>query len=356
MLAVVTLCGFSGALLGQSSDFDVASKDGVAAQAIDPAPWADFKIFDTGYDSSVAIHSSGLIVEVHASGLTYLTYTGLYYHVGKLDPTTGTVSWGPSHRFVSGNTNGAWPAVAITKEGYVIITYSNAFFKSDGRLRYYVGTLDLGGGTSQTINFKSSNIFYDTGFHNSISVNYNGTIAEAHEGDGSNGLFYRLGHLRAPGSGDFSIVWDTGTGGTRYDGGINPHISINDNGDVVEVHQVASRDYKLHYIRGRLGSNTITFGSDKPRYENNGRLPIVALLNNGYVMEIHVGTSYNTDYPPLMYRVGTLDPNVTSRINWGADKTVGYAEESGGLGTNENYAVTTPGRGIHLYSSWAITP
>ena len=90
--------------------------------------WADFQSFDNGYESSVAIHPSGLIVEVHSSGQTIVTYTGLYYRIGKLDPVKG-VTWGPSRRWVSPGTFGSWPAVAITKEGYAILTFSNAFTK-----------------------------------------------------------------------------------------------------------------------------------------------------------------------------------------------------------------------------------
>src|SRR6202050_1316483 len=39
--------------------------------------------YDNGYEDSVAMHASGLIVDVHSSGLSRLTYTGLYYRLGK---------------------------------------------------------------------------------------------------------------------------------------------------------------------------------------------------------------------------------------------------------------------------------
>src|ERR1700748_193368 len=68
--------------------------------------WADFDKFDKGYESSVAIHPSGLIIEVHSSGATRITYTGLYYRIGKLDPVKGAVTWGPSRRWVDGGTPG----------------------------------------------------------------------------------------------------------------------------------------------------------------------------------------------------------------------------------------------------------
>src|ERR1700761_1991085 len=276
--------------------------------------WQDLQSFDNGYESSVAIHPSGLIVEVHSSGQTIVTYTGLYYRIGKLDPAKG-VTWGPSRRWVSAGTFGSWPAVAITKEGYAILTFSNAFTKNNASLRYSVGKLDVQGTTDQQIDFKVQSAKYDNGFHNSVSVNYNGTIAEAHEADGGTGIYYRLGHLNAPGSGDFSIVWDTGSNGQKYDNGVGPRISINDNNDVVEVHQVTG-ERLLHYIRGKASSNQIAFSSNHPRYSDNGDRPAVVLLNNSYVVELH-GANYSSRNSVWEFfnRVGTLDTNQSSHID-----------------------------------------
>jgi hypothetical protein len=317
--------------------------------------WADFKHFDNGYESSVAIHPSGLMVEVHSSGQSIVTYTGLYYRIGKLDPVKG-VTWGPSRRWVSPGTFGSWPAVAITKEGYAILTFSNAFTKSNATLRYSVGTLDLAGTTDQQIDFKLQNAKYDNGFHNSVSVNYNGTIAEAHEADGGTGIYYRLGHLNAPGSGDFSIVWDTGSNGQKYDSGVNPHISINDNNDVVEVHQVTG-EHLLHYIRGKASSNQIAFSSTHPRYSDNGNRPAVVLLNNGYVVEMH-GANYNKRDGgwELFNRVGTLNTDKSSNIDWSSNTHLGYVETVGGIGTDGTYLITTVAKNTHLFYSWAIAP
>jgi hypothetical protein len=181
-------------LFAQSSD-TAAGEENAATETESSAgfakrvriDWADFQAFDSGYESYVALHPSGLIVEVHSSGQSIVTYTGLYYHIGRLDPVKGTVHWGPSRRWVSPGTFGSWPAVAITREGYVILTFSNAFTKDNASLRYSVGTIDPEGDTDQAIDFKVQNSKYDNGFHNSVSVNYNGTIAEAHEADGGKG-------------------------------------------------------------------------------------------------------------------------------------------------------------------------
>jgi hypothetical protein len=325
------------------------------------SPWAPFKQFDTGYRSSLAFHpSSGLIVEAHAGNTSIHTSTGLYYHIGQFNASTQTITWGPSIRFkaVTADQYGTYPSVAITKEGYVIIVYTNGGSKQQGRLRYYVGTIDPNGGTQQQIAFKVQDEYYDTGWNSSISVNQSGVIAEAHEGDGSSNLFYRLGHLRAPASGDFSIVWDTGTGGKKYDGGIAPVISLNDNGDVVEVHEVGRNDHKLHYTRGKLSGNTIQFSNEHPRFEDYAILPSIALLNDGYVMEMHVrivSGPFHDDYYDLTYRLGMLDRNSQSLIHWISQDIIARTIGRGGLAANADYAITTIGDGL-LKSSWAIAP
>jgi hypothetical protein len=357
IFAIVLSC-LTGSLFAQSIDqsSDQASE---SAQSVAPktlVDWTELKSFDTGYESSVAIHPSGLIVEVHSSGQSYLTYNGLFYRIGKLDPTQGTVTWGPSRRWVTKDKNGSWPAVAVTREGYAILTYSNAFTKSNAVLRYSVGTLDLNGGTDQLIGFKVQDAKLDTGFHDSISVNYNGTIAEAHEADGKKGMYYRLGHLNAPGSGDFNIVWDSGTGGQWWDDGVNPQIAINDNNDVVEVHQASADDYRLHYTRAKISGNRITFGKEHPFFSTGNR-PAVTLLNNGDVIEMHGGKQDVRNGPwELRYRVGRLDPNNSTLINWPDGTTIGYIENMGGVGTDGNYLVSTAQRGIYLFYSWAIAP
>ena len=365
IFAIVLFC-FTGSLfaqsvaqslaqsLDQSSDQETQSAESAAPKTL--IDWADFDTFDTGYESSVAMHPSGLIVEVHSSGQTFLTYNGLFYRIGKLDPTKGTVAWGPSRRWVTKDKNGSWPAVAITKEGYAILTYSNAFTKDNAVLRYYVGTLDLNGGTDQLINFKVQNEKLDTGFHDSISVNYNGTIAEAHEADGKKGMYYRLGHLKAPASGNFNIVWDSGDGGQPWDDGVNPQIAINDNNDVVEVHQASGDDHRLHYTRAKISGNRITFGKDHPFY-SAGKRPAVTLLNNGYLVEMHASNyDKKTGLSELRYRAGTLDRNNATLINWPDGTTIGYVANPGGIGTNGAYLVSTAQRGTHLYYSWAIAP
>jgi hypothetical protein len=140
IFAIVLSC-FTGSVFAQSTDqsSDQESPSAETATPIIPIDWAPASVnaqsetnasddqananltvlnwtkpskFDTGQNSSVAIHSSGLIVEVHTT--ESITHNGLYYHIGQLNSDTGTISWGPSRLFISA---GAWPAVAITRQG-----------------------------------------------------------------------------------------------------------------------------------------------------------------------------------------------------------------------------------------------
>ncbi len=259
---------FTSNLCAQSLDSGSSDSEATINPNLPALDWTPIAKYDTGAYPALAMHATGLIVEVHTT--ESLSHNALYYHIGKLDRDKGTVTWGSSYLFIS---SGAWPAVAITKEGYVIITFSDGFYNSGSNLRYLVGTVDPNGNTSQTINFKTnkSGTKFDTGFHDSVSVNGLGVIAEAHQsGQGGDGIFYRLGHLTNPSAGDFSITWDSGTGGQRYDKGVDPKISVNDDNDVVEVHGV-NNENKLHYGRGKVMNNSsIQFESDHPRLDSEG--------------------------------------------------------------------------------------
>jgi hypothetical protein len=261
------------------------------------------------------MHPSGLAVDVHSSSLSIITYTGLYYRLDNLDAPSGTVDWGPSRRWIGPGTAGLWPSVAITSQGYVILTYSNAFTKNSSRLYYSVGTLDPNGSNSQEIQFKLRDRQFDKGFQDAIAVNDNGSIAEVHEANGKTGLWYRLEYLNAPGAGDFSIVWNTGDGGIQYDDGINPKIAINDNDDAVEVHQVTG-EYRLPHTRGRIVKNHITFTNVHPLYIGGSTRPSVVLLDNGHVIEIHASNETKEGAWEIRYRTGILDPNVATHIQW----------------------------------------
>jgi hypothetical protein len=273
-----------------------------------------------------------LDLEAHRSSATGFD---LWYRFGSLKGEHE--NWGKSQKLPF---SGSWPNVTISSEGYVIFVYSTGGFKAHSGLSYVIGFMDVHGGTNQTISWLTpQGQRFDTGFHSSTAINSNGVIVEVHEsGSGGKGLYYRVGHLEHPTGGNPSIVWDSGTNGVKYDDGVNPHIAINTNDEVVEVHQVTGVEL-VHYRRGSVSGGKIAFGGSV-RYDNLSSSPAVALLDNGRVTEIHCGSDLS-----ISARTAILDPNSPDKVIWFAAKVVNDNASSNSdypaVASNGSYALGT---------------
>jgi hypothetical protein len=123
--------------------------------------------------------------------------------------------------------------------------------------------------------------------------------------------------------------------GTR----INPHIAINNQNQVVEVHQVTGESL-LHYRRGTVSDGKITFGASQ-RYDIDARQPAVALLDSGLVLEVH------SSWEDLYSRTGKLDPSNSTLIDWSTPVKNGgnsYSIKYPALAANGRYAFQTHGK------------
>jgi hypothetical protein len=172
---------------------------------------------------------------------------------------------------------------------------------------YRVGKVDPHGDENQSIKWITDLIHWDNGYHTSIAINDNGFIVGVHESDGGTGLYYRVGQLRNPAGGDYTIAWNSGSTGVKYDEGINPHIAINNHNQVVEAHQVTGESL-LHYRRGTVSERKINFAASQ-RYDNDAVQPAVALLDSGRVLEVHCKDGLNS-------RTGKLNPSNSTLIDW----------------------------------------
>jgi hypothetical protein len=187
-------------------------------------------------------------------------------------------------------------------------------------------------------------LYWDRGFHTSIAINDNGFIVGVHESNQGTGLYYRLGQLRNPAEGNYTIAWSSG--GVKYDDGINPHIAINNHNQVVEVHQVTGEKL-LHYRRGTVSKGDITFAASQ-RYDNNAMQPAVALLDSALVLEVHSKDGLNS-------RTGKLDPANSTLIQWSPSVKIGGTASIAfpALATNGRYAFRTHEENSKLYYSGA---
>jgi hypothetical protein len=331
----LALGALSAILLGVCSYPPNATAETGAVQSCDPN-FGSISSLGGGIQPSIAAHSSGLVLEFHHSE-DRSAHT-FWYHVGKRNGNS--VTWGRSQ--YSDGTAGYWPAVTLSKEGYVIVVYSRSKYKADSDLHYKVGKIDPYGDQNQSIQWLTSPREWDRGFHSSVAINDHGVIVGVHEtGHSSTGLYYRVGHFRAPAAGDYKIQWDSGEYGIQYDDGINPHIAINNSNDVVEVHQDPGESL-LHYRRGKINGGLIEFGGSK-RYDNHGQKPAVALLDDGQVIAINV--SDQTDTTPSLYsRKGILSDSKPDEIQWRDAVHISTDREA-------NYpAIAAAGSGLEAYA------
>jgi hypothetical protein len=296
--------------------------------------WSPPALYAQGEETALAAHPSGLVLEAHRT-IDSGGYA-LWYHIGALNGMG--VTWGERQR---PPWEGTWPNVAISKEGYVIFVYSSGKFKSSSYLQYAVGMIDPNGGLDQSITwFTPTSVRFDSGFHSSTAINDNGVILDVHEsGSGGTGLYYRVGHLTNPAGGDFTIEWDSGTNGVRYDDGINPHIALNNHNQIIEVHQVTGEHY-VHYRRGTVSGGKISFGRSL-RYDNHSYEPSVAVLDYGGVVELHRGAENS-----ISSRTGLLNPDSTDEIIWFNANVL----SNGSSDKADNPAVTT--NGTYAIGTW----
>ena len=160
--------------------------------------WREPEKYDNGAQPSVAVLSTGLVVEFHRSPSVFGIAT-IWYHIGKV--SHGTIQWGPSREMKLKTKDLAWPQVVVTPQGQVIFTCSDWTTSLHSDLIYWTGRVDPNGDTSQTIDWVQKEVNYDGGFHNNLALapfyTY-GVFADVHEAKGSgNGLYYRIGHLNS---------------------------------------------------------------------------------------------------------------------------------------------------------------
>jgi hypothetical protein len=291
--------------------------------------------FDRGTEASVALNSSNWVVETHKSPEN----TDLWYRLGKLNGNI--VTWGNSQRIGVG---GHWPAVVLSKQGYVIEVHSDQKDRDGATMYYEAGKIDLNGDVNQSIDWRVFDTKYDAGFRANIAINDDGVIVGVHESMGSsNRLYYRRGHMANPAGGDFNIIWNSGHYGIGYDNGAIAHIAINNRGQVVEVHQV-NKEHLLHYRRGDITADGVGINfQETVRYNNDGLQPAVALTDNGFVLEVNA-TANTTANHVLDRMVGALDTVNPAIINWSQartyDPSVGLRGEPA-VTTNGAYAIQT---------------
>ena len=270
--------------------FTLKSRVGVVSEE-DTICWGQEQKFGYGYYSRVSLNNNNMVVEVHASHYKRT----VSYCVGKVNVDARVIEWGESYDFGQGRA----PAVALTDSGSVVVVYENAygFYKS----YYRVGTLDT---EHKRIEWVKEAQLYGSGTELSVAMKDDGTVIEVHR----SALLFRLqltiGRLKVDDQGNIlgKIKW---RGPKTYGRGYYPYVSLNGEGQVVEVHQ-SLFFRRLIYQTGIVyrEANAFQWTHSQQPY-NLGWAPVVALNDHNKVIECHeTNSAYKGN--SIWYKIGNL--------------------------------------------------
>lgn len=232
--------------------------------------------------------------------------------------------------------SGKRPSVSINKEGIIVVVHKRGV-RSD--LRYKVGRRmgELHGNIVWGYSYK-----FDNGYFPSVAINDNGTVVEVHQSQWRRALFYRVGVVNVE---DMKIDW-VGRKAKHYSSGSKPSVALNNKAkpEVVAVHMTDS----LHvngtlFCVGTLGENSEITWSVAATY-GEGKRPKVAINDNGTVVEVHelVQPKEKTACVVGQLRMKSADHPAASDIEWGPTTHLGR-------GSNPHIALNNDNRVVEVH-------
>jgi hypothetical protein len=235
--------------------------------------------------------ASNTVVEVHQSHVG----TDLWYHVGEVNLSGKSVSWGASQKYDRGRV----PTCDF--DGTTVVEVHQGH--DDNKLWYRLGTVNK---AARTISWTSGSN-YDRGRSPVVAFSGN-TVVEIHQSHADSDLWYHVGILDRAG---MSINWGPSY---KFDRGRIPSVAFaGDAQTVVEVHQ-AHESAALWYHVGVVNPAARTIDWGRSHRYDQGRLPMCDTAGNT-VVEVHQGH----DDVQLWYRIGTLGAG-SRTIGWSGSK------------------------------------
>ncbi len=296
----MTLAGHAPQSYGQTSaGIPEVKSDLIASCAVQ---WNNPSVFGNGGSPAVAVNGpSNLFIETNAQR-TAKSYE-LVYRLGL------AADWSPRSDFGSPVAfgDGSAPGVSMNTDGVLIEVHQNP--NTQGGLvtdvYYRIGKLDLGAGIGQKVVWSSPVYSYDGGIAPQVAINDRYQVVEVHETNNifNHKLYYHTGFIHQTGD-KYYILWTSGGAGfvgTEYDSGRSPHIALDNDGNVVEVHQAAASN-NLHYRRGRLTNSRIAWVPGGWQWSNGDFVNISA--DGSRAVAVFLGCSWHES--EIQHRQGEL--------------------------------------------------
>ncbi|MFA8301237.1 MAG: hypothetical protein ACEPOV_13805 [Hyphomicrobiales bacterium] len=228
-----------------------------------------------------------------------------------------------------------FPALAITKDNFVIQIHQKKIPNYNPYIAYQIGTFD----DNYQINWNGPDVTFDSGENPSIALNDKVAVEMHYNPGGEGGIHSELSYRIADLSEDISNGIPFGFS-QNLGAGVTPRISINNSNVIVEVHKSTTSN-DLYYRVGIVNPNSGTVSWGKEMNYDKGTMPSIAINNNNQVIEIHETPFIGQ----LWYKIGQIIPD-TKTILWKTHLGVYYQR-----GSQPNVALLDNGYVIELHRS-----
>jgi len=271
--------------------------------------WSASRQYDNGREPAVAVNREGDVLEVHET--SNIATDDLWCRVGRADANSLVVNWRAGQKLDWPSAEGHKPSAALVTQksdgGKLAVIVLQS--KSNANLNYLTGY--IGGDGRFQLNYSAT---YDKGVQPSVSMNTSGQVVEVHKSQSRDALFYRVGRVEKIEQnvlGVRSIKTIVRWGPSyEYDGGVQPSVAITENGTVVEVHK-SQFETSLWRRVGYINGDKITWAIGSEQFDR-GKLPVVAVnpVNNTFEHS-HEGES--------TYTLWYSNAKLWDRSNWMGD-------------------------------------
>ena len=203
--------------------------------------WNSHKL-EEGYNPDVSMSDDLYIVSIHKSQDEDVLWTkcGIYH-------TTAypTATWSSSVKY----TPGICPSISIIptvtdpeKEGYVVEVHESQH--DDNYLYYNVGRVDKTNGTIHWPNEPMGFPFDNKGTNPDVVVSNSGYVIETHQSQDDGTIWYHIGLIDFD---NYTVTWGPSR---KYDNGVTPTVAANKD-FAVQLHKTqGNNDYTLWYSTG----------------------------------------------------------------------------------------------------------
>ena len=233
--------------------------------------------YGTGTHPQVAINDDNMIMEVHKGQCS----DRCLYRIGRADMDRRKISWGNSTHFNVGLN----PDVGINNDNTAVVVFMDNIFTK--HLNYRVGQISrVGGKVAWTTGKKKVGVKAEICAY-SIDINDGGMAVLSYQTPLNNHIHYQVGVVNIA---EGVVEW---TQNVHRSSGFTPTVSINDNNQVLQIHQSLTKRHLVSNVGVACWNDVfqgVYWSSEEDglnRHYGKGLYPSVAANSDGHVVEVH---------------------------------------------------------------------